>query len=306
MQCKLVIMKNDNFLVIQDFKKKILSWRIVTFFCLISIILISDQNIFNKKKVKFKNEYVARISIKDIIKADNFSSKKLKELEKDDVVGIILDIDSPGGEVVTSEKLYLFFKNLSKKKPVVSVISSCGASGAYMIAMASDYIIAANTSIVGSIGVILETEEITELADKIGVKFTNFKSSPLKASPNMFEKITPDVEMVTNQLIEDIYDYFLNIFIERRNIKAIEAQEIANGQIYTGRQALEFGLIDKIGTEDDAIEYLKDNKVDMDEIEIIDYDIKCSNSFISSVKKDLFGIINGLFRNKPNIMAIYR
>ena len=83
MQCKLVIMKNDNFLVIQDFKKKILSWRIVTFFCLISIILISDQNIFNKKKVKFKNEYVARISIKDIIKADNFSSKKLKELEKD-------------------------------------------------------------------------------------------------------------------------------------------------------------------------------------------------------------------------------
>ncbi len=299
-------MKNDNFLVIQDFKKKILSWRIVTFFCLISIILISAQNIFNKKKVKFKNEYVARISIKDIIKADNFSSKRLKELEKDDVVGIILDIDSPGGEVVASERLYLFFKNLSKKKPVVSVISSCGASGAYMIAMASDYIIAANTSIVGSIGVILETEEITELADKIGVKFTNFKSSPLKASPNMFEKITPDVEMVTNQLIEDIYDYFLNIFIERRNIKAIEAQEIANGQIYTGRQALEFGLIDKIGTEDDAIEYLKDNKVDMDEIEIIDYDIKCSNSFISSVKKDLFGITNGLFRNKPNIMAIYR
>lgn len=299
-------MKNDNFLVIQDFKKKILSWRIVTFFCLISIILISTQNIFNKKKVKFKNEYVARISIKDIIKADNFSSKRLKELEKDDVVGIILDIDSPGGEVVASEKLYLFFKNLSKKKPVVSVISSCGASGAYMVAMASDYIIAANTSIVGSIGVILETEEITELADKIGVKFTNFKSSPLKASPNMFEKITPDVEMVTNQLIEDVYDYFLNIFIERRNIKAIEAQEIANGQIYTGRQALEFGLIDKIGTEDDAIEYLKDNKVDMDEIEIVDYDIKHSDSFISSVKKDLFGITNGLFRNKPNIMAIYR
>ncbi len=299
-------MKNDNFLVIQDFKKKILSWKIVTFFCLISIILISTQNIFNKKKVKFKNEYVARISIKDIIKADNFSGKRLKELEKDDVVGIILNIDSPGGEVVASEKLYLFFKNLSKKKPVVSVISSCGASGAYMVAMASDYIIAANTSIVGSIGVILETEEITELADKIGVKFTNFKSSPLKASPNMFEKITPDVEMVTNQLIEDIYDYFLNIFIERRNIKAIEAQEIANGQIYTGRQALEFGLIDKIGTEDDAIEYLKDNKVDMDEIEIVDYDIKYSDSFISSVKKDLFGITNGLFRNKPNIMAIYR
>ena len=192
-------MKNDNFLVIQDFRKRITIWRIITFVCLVSVIFLATTNIFNTDKIKkFNNKYVARVSIKNIISSTSFLESKLNGLEKDEVVAVILDIDSPGGEVVSSERLYSFFRNLAKKKPVVSVIKGLGTSGAYMVAMASDYIISRNTSTVGSIGVVLETEEITELADKIGIKFTNFKSSPLKASPNMFEKITPDVEMVTN------------------------------------------------------------------------------------------------------------
>lgn len=300
-------MKNDNFLVIQDFRKRITIWRIIAFVCLVSVIFLATTNIFNTDKIKkFNNKYVARVSIKNIISSTSFLESKLKGLEKDEVVAVILDIDSPGGEVVSSERLYSFFRNLAKKKPVVSVIKGLGTSGAYMVAMASDYIISRNTSTVGSIGVVLETEEITELADKIGIKFTNFKSSPLKASPNMFEKITPDVEMVTNQLIDDIYDYFLSIFIERRNIKAIEAQEIANGQVYTGRQALEFGLVDKIGGEEEAIEYLKDNNINMDDVKIYDYDIKkYGNSFASSIKREFIDTANNLFKNK-NVMAIYR
>lgn len=300
-------MKNDNFLVIQDFKKRITIWRMIAFVCLVSVIFLATTNIFNTDKIKkFNNKYVARVSIKNIISSTSFLESKLKGLEKDEVVAVILDIDSPGGEVVSSERLYSFFRNLAKKKPVVSVIKGLGTSGAYMVAMASDYIISRNTSTVGSIGVVLETEEITELADKIGIKFTNFKSSPLKASPNMFEKITPDVEMVTNQLIDDIYDYFLSIFIERRNIKAIEAQEIANGQVYTGRQALEFGLVDKIGGEEEAIEYLKDNNINMDDVKIYDYDIKkYGNSFASSIKREFIDTANNLFKNK-NVMAIYR
>ena len=300
-------MKNDNFLVIQDFRKRITIWRIIAFVCLVSVIFLATTNIFNTDKIKkFNNKYVARVSIKNIISSTSFLESKLKGLEKDEVVAVILDIDSPGGEVVSSERLYSFFRNLPKKKPVVSVIKGLGTSGAYMVAMASDYIISRNTSTVGSIGVVLETEEITELADKIGIKFTNFKSSPLKASPNMFEKITPDVEMVTNQLIDDIYDYFLSIFIERRNIKAIEAQEIANGQVYTGRQALEFGLVDKIGGEEEAIEYLKDNNINMDDVKIYDYDIKkYGNSFASSIKREFIDTANNLFKNK-NVMAIYR
>lgn len=300
-------MKNDDFLVIQDFKKKILRWKIIAFSCLVSIVFVSAKNLFGKRGIILKGGYVARVNIKDIIRSDSFFDIKLKELEKKDVMGVILNIDSPGGEVLASEKLYLFFRKLAKNKPVVSVINGCGTSGAYMVAMASDYIIAGNTSLVGSIGVILQTEEITELANKVGVKFVNFKSSPLKATPNMFEKITPDVEMVTNQLIEDIYDYFLSIFIERRKIKAIEAQEIANGQVYTGRQGLEFGLVDKIGGEYEAIEYLKDNNINMDKVEVVDFDISDNDGFLSSVKKKLFGFMaNSLFRNKTKIMAIYR
>ena len=157
-------MKNDNFLVIQDFRKRITIWRIIAFVCLVSVIFLATTNIFNTDKIKkFNNKYVARVSIKNIISSTSFLESKLKGLEKDEVVAVILDIDSPGGEVVSSERLYSFFRNLAKKKPVVSVIKGLGTSGAYMVAMASDYIISRNTSTVGSIGVVLETEEITTL-----------------------------------------------------------------------------------------------------------------------------------------------
>ena len=217
---------------------------------------------------------------------------------------IILNIDSSGGDVVESEKLYLFFRKLSKTKPVVSVINGMGASGAYMIAMASDYIVSYNTSAVGSIGVIIQTYEVTDLAKKLGISLTTYKSSILKAAPNMLEKVNPDVDMVMSQQINDVYDYFLNIFVERRKIKITEAQEIANGQIYTGRQALEYGLVDKIGTEEDALNFLKDNKIDVDNINIVDYDIykKSNSGIISNFINSKINSIGGFSR----IMAIYK
>ncbi len=227
-------------------------------------------------------DIIARVNIRDYIGNDSFSREKLEKLKDDKIKAIILDIDSPGGDVVASEMLYTFFRKLSIDKPIISQINGLGTSGAYLLAMASDYIIAYNTSAVGSIGVIAQNYEITELAKKFGISLTTFKSSILKSAPNPFEKITPDVDMVVNQEINDIYDYFLTIFIQRRKIKTLEAQEIANGQVYTGRQALEYGLIDKIGGDDEAIEYFKDINIDMDKVKIVDFDIyKDSNKFNS-------------------------
>ncbi len=273
-------MKEAEFIAIQKFKKKISIWRIITivvlFFYLLSLCnKVVRGNIVGK-------DIIARVNIRDYIGNDSFSREKLEKLKDNKIKAIILDIDSPGGDVVASEMLYTFFRKLSVDKPMISQINGLGTSGAYLLAMASDYIIAYNTSAVGSIGVIAQNYEITELAKKFGISLTTFKSSILKSAPNPFEKITPDVDMVVNQEINDIYDYFLTIFIQRRKIKTLEAQEIANGQVYTGRQALEYGLIDKIGGDDEVIEYFKDINIDMDKVKIVDFDIyKDSNKFNS-------------------------
>ena len=280
-------MKKETFIFIQELKKRVLRWRVVAFICIFCLVISSSGNILNEKTNK---DIIARVKIEGVINDGVFSYDSIKELKNDNVKGIILDINSGGGDVVESEKLYYAFRNLSKIIPVVSVINSVGASGAYMVAMASDYIISYMNSTVGSLGVLLQTYEITELAKKIGVTLVNYKSSPLKAAPNPMEKVNPDVDMVMSQQINDIYDYFINIFVERRKIKITEAQEIANGQVYTGRQALEYGLVDKVGTEDDALDYFKDNNINVNELEVVDYDIRNHEKFsISNVLNSFIG-----------------
>jgi protease-4 len=293
-------MKNETFIVIQDFKKKVIRWRILAFIG-IFFAIISSSNVTVQNK---RGNIIARVKISGILTNNLSSKKKLRELDRDNVKAVILDIDSPGGDVVESEMLYTFFRNLSKKKPVVSIINGIGASGAYIVAMASDYIIAYNTSAIGSIGVLVQSYELTELAKKLGISLTTYKSSPLKSAPNPFEKITPDVDMVISQEIDDIYDYFLSIFIERRRIKITEAQEIANGQVYTGRQALEFGLIDKIGGEDELLNYFKDINLDVTKMSFVDYDIYKNESGLSFIN-NLLGSVKKNSGVSSRVMAIY-
>ena len=121
--------------------------------------------------------------------------KKIEDLALDEnIKAVIVHINSAGGSVVGSEMLYNAFRKLAKSKPVVVVMDSVAASGGYLIALGADYIIAHNGTITGSIGVLMQTAEITELAEKIGVKFNSFKSNELKASPGFTEKLTPEAE----------------------------------------------------------------------------------------------------------------
>ena len=290
-------MKSDTFVFIKTLKKSLFRWRLLALFAVFLLIISSSGYVYNSKR---SSNIIARVNINTSIISNIFSYNKLKLLENDEVKAVILNIDSPGGEVTESEKLYEFFRKLSKKKPIVSVINGMGTSGAYMIAMASDYIVSYNTSSVGSIGVVVQTYEVTDLAKKVGISLTNYKSSPLKAAPNPLEKLNPDVDMIISQQINDIYDYFLNIFVERRKIKITEAQEIANGQVYTGRQALEYGLVDKIGTEDDALDYLRDNKINVDAYDIVDFNI-----YKNSKMDVINNFINSKITSFSKIMAIY-
>jgi protease-4 len=303
-------MKSETFILVRSLKNKILLWRLLAFAAIfLTFAILTNKNRLKSHLGNSKKEVVARVNINEPIVNGLFSNDEMEKLKKPEIKAVILAIDSPGGDVAESEKLYNFFKELSQTKPVVSVIGGSGVSGSYMVAMGSNHIVARNTSIVGSIGVVFHSYEVTSLANRIGILFNNYKSSPLKAAPNPFEKTTADIDLVMNQLIGDIYQYFLSIFTERRNIKALEAQEIANGQIYSGRQALELGLIDNLGGEEVAKKYLEDNGLDLAKTKIVDFSILHNKKYnFLDILLNRFHEYYGAFENKsmkPKIMAIY-
>ena len=195
-----------------------------------------------------------------------------------------MEIDSPGGEVVPSEILYTRLKEISLRKPVVTMIKGLGASGAYMAALASEYIVAYNTSLVGSIGVLFQSNNFSSALDKVGVKVKMYKSSKFKAAPNMFEETDEEIDSVMSEKVNDIYSYFLDIFVNNRKISRRDAIDIANGQVYTGRQALNFKLIDKIGDTNDLVSYLGDKGIVTQNV--FYYDITSYDTLIKKVIKN--------------------
>jgi protease-4 len=168
----------------------------------------------------------------------------------------VVAIDSTGGATSGGEALYEGLRKIAAKKPTVATISTFGASAAYMAAIATDHIIARRTSITGSIGVIFQYPQISELLKKIGVDVVDIKSAPLKAEPNPFTPPSPEATQVVQGLVKDTFDWFVDIVAERRNLPRQVVVSLADGRIYTGRQALGARLIDEIGGEEAALGWL--------------------------------------------------
>ena len=235
------------------------------------ILLFFSCLLLIKNNIKTTGETIARVRLEGVLAQDNDFVAKLKELEEDPKIkAIILHIDSPGGAAYTGEDIYVEIKRLAKKKPVVSVLGSIAASGGYMVALASDHIIARNMTLTGSIGALMQSFEIVNLAQKLGVEFVIIKSSPLKAAPNPMEKLTPEAKEVVIKTIQDTYDVFLSMLMEGRKINKTQALKLANGQVYTGKKAKELNLIDEIGGEEEAITWLENVKQVKPKMKIVD------------------------------------
>ena len=235
--------------------------------------------------------YIADIKIGGVIFEDDYRSEILAEIaDEDSIKAVIVNIDSPGGGIVGSEILFEELRNISSKKPIVVTMGSVAASGGYMAAVASDYIIARNGTLTGSVGVIMESPEVTELAKKIGVKFNIYKSSELKGSPSPFEKSAPMVNQVIADSIADSYQFFSGLVKERRGDKLQKnTSQILDGRVFTGRQALKAGLIDEIGGKKEALNYLeKTHKIDIKNLEVKEVKIiKDESKFLDK----FFGLI---------------
>ncbi|HLN08009.1 MAG TPA: signal peptide peptidase SppA [Xanthobacteraceae bacterium] len=204
--------------------------------------------------------YIARVTIQGIILGDRERVEALQRLATSRARAVIVHVDSPGGTTAGSEQLFDALREVADKKPTVVVVDGLAASGGYITAMSADHIIAHDTSLVGSIGVLFQYPNVSDLLGKIGVKVEEIKSSPLKASPNGFEPTSPEARAAIEAIVKDSYDWFRTMVKNRRKLDDAALDRVADGRVFTGHQGIELKLVDEIGNEKTAIDWLAKEK----------------------------------------------
>ena len=245
-------------------RRKLSFWRVVGFLAVLIIIVGGYIGYAGRDAFPLAAEaQIARVSISGFITDDRDRNEMLAKLAKDDnVKGVIIAIDSTGGSTTGGESLYENIRRLTAAKPTVATVATFGASAAYMAAIGTDHIVARRSSITGSIGVLFQYPEVSKLLDNLGVRVEEEKSAPLKAEPSPFKPASPEAKAVLQGVIKDTYDWFVDIVAERRKLARPDALTLADGRVYTGRQAVAVNLVDEIGGEDVAIAWLGTKGVD--------------------------------------------
>jgi protease-4 len=197
---------------------------------------------------------IARIEITGVIDSKT-RERVLKELEtvkEKKFPGLLLRIDSPGGTVGDSQEIYEALKRLRKDVKIVASFGNISASGGVYIGMGVENIVANPGTITGSIGVIIRGNNLERLLDKIGISFKVIKSGPYKDILSFDRKLTSEEEDILQELIDTSYQQFVETVAEGRNLSVETVRNFADGRIFTGQQALELGIVDRLGTEEDS------------------------------------------------------
>lgn len=250
-------MKADDLIDRRRLRRKVTFWRIVAFVVAAMAIVGLSTWLAGERIPGVTSDHIAKIRVDGTITEDEDLLKRIDDVRKSSSVkGVILSIDSPGGTTAGGEAIFDAVRKLAAEKPVVAQVGTLAASAGYMIASATDHIVARKSSIVGSIGVLVQYPDLTGLMDKLGVKLEEVKSSPLKAAPSPFKPTTEEERAMVRNMIMDSYDWFVGIVADRRSMSKAEATALADGRVFTGRQALANKLIDEVGGEDQAIAWL--------------------------------------------------
>jgi protease IV len=243
-------------------RRKLTFWRV----CAVLLVIIAALSIAaalappGSRLFAAPPNSIARVTITGLIRNDRERVEALDRLAKSGVKAVIVHLDSPGGTTVGSEQLHDALRRVVAAKPTVMVVDGLAASGAYIAAIAGDHIIAQDTSLVGSIGVLFQLPNVTDLLKTVGVKIEEIKSSPLKAAPNGFEPTSPEARAAIEAIVRDSYDWFRNLVKDRRHFDDASLERVADGRVFTGRQAVELKLVDQLGDEQSAIAWLAKEK----------------------------------------------
>ncbi|RWX61751.1 signal peptide peptidase SppA [Mesorhizobium sp. M4B.F.Ca.ET.089.01.1.1] len=256
-------MRADDLIDRRRLRRKVTFWRVAALVVAAIALIALSTWVYRDDFSGSAVDHIAKVRIEGTITEDEELIKRLETIrESPRVKGVILSIDSPGGTTVGGESIFEEVRKLAGDKPVVAEVGTLAASAGYMIASAADHIVARKSSIVGSIGVLIQYPDVSGLMDKLGIKLEEVKSSPLKASPSPFKPTNEDERAMVRKLILDSYDWFVGIVADRRKMTHEQALALADGSIFTGRQALANHLIDAVGGETEAIGWLATKGVD--------------------------------------------
>lgn len=240
-------------------KRKSIIFRSFFFFLIIAFIITLSY------KFQSDESFIAKINIEGIIQDRTDIIKQINSLKSDNnVKGLLTIINSPGGTYVGSKELYDSIQTIGEKIPTAVYMKEMATSGGYLASLSSDKIFGNSGSITGSIGVILQSADISNLLGKIGVSPIIIKSGKLKAVPNPAEQMDEEKLNYLKEIIEKMQKEFLMIVKRNRNVSESVLSLVSDGRILTGREAKKLKLIDDIGNEDDALNWLK-NEAKVDE-----------------------------------------
>jgi protease IV len=253
-------------------RRKLTFWRVAA--VLVAVVAVVGAGVVATRSgpsALASSGAIARIKIEGLIQSNNDRIEALERLEKSSAAAVVVHINSPGGTTAGSEQLYDALVRLKAKKPMVVVVEGLAASGAYIAALASDHIVAQQTSLVGSIGVLFQLPNFTGLLKTVGVQVEEVKSSPLKAAPNGYEPTSPEARAALESLVKDSYAWFRDLVQTRRNMDGAQLDKVADGRVFTGRQAVDLKLIDQLGDEKTAVAWLVSEKKIKSDLPIRDF-----------------------------------
>jgi protease IV len=243
------------------------------FVALLLVLIVSVTTIV--ERIQAGSRQIARVDVAGVITEDLDLERLLRQLrERGNVEAVILRINSPGGTTVGSEALFDSVRRIAEEKPVVAVLGEIAASGGYIAALSADHIVSRGNTLTGSIGVILEYPDVTALLDRLGVDIETFRSSEFKAEPAPYRPITPEGRRQSEALVAESFDWFRALVADRRGLEGQALDAVANGAVFTGRIALEAGLVDALGGETEALDWLESQREGLGDLPVRTWEVE--------------------------------
>ncbi|MCV6546967.1 MAG: signal peptide peptidase SppA [Cohaesibacter sp.] len=248
----------DQLLERRRLSRKVTFWRIVVVVLVLTGLIALGLSFAPGGATLSKNtQHIARINFNGVILGEQRKLDLIRELKDNvSVKGVVAVINSPGGATSGGEALYDALVDLGKTKPLVASVDAMAASAGYMIALPSERIFARRSSITGSIGVLFQYTDVTKLMETVGVQMRSIKSSPLKAEPSPFSPHSPEANEMIAKMIDDSYQWFVDLVAKHRPFDRTKALELADGRVVTGGQAIDLKLIDQLGGPEAAKDWL--------------------------------------------------
>lgn len=241
-------------------RRKLTFWRVSALLIALIALVGLAAALVPGGRLTAPGAYIARIKVQGLIRGNQDRVAAIERLAKSRARAVIVHIDSPGGTTAGSEQLYDSLRALQANKPMVVVVDGLAASGAYIAAISAEHIIAHDTSLVGSIGVLFQYPNFTDVLKTIGIKVEEIKSSPLKAAPNGFEPTSPEARAAIAAIVTDSYAWFKDLVKDRRQMSDAQLAAVADVRVFTGRQGVGLKLVDSLGNEKTALAWLEKEK----------------------------------------------